>query len=483
MSGGRDTRTSTQRLIEEHEAERARQVEHLRATFERKEKEILAEARRQQAENERRLRELEDRQRRQLAAGQKELAAKTEALAKELSEKLNTLRRETNARLEQQSRELQARIEAARQEMYKRIRQVFELIENKEQKEQAYAETCVSMARAAFEQMQGSESVRLFQSYHVPQMRSLYNGIQAHYKKKMWTAVSSTAVVVQTECERLLYSAIEEHRRWTEKRDMLLAQLRDIIARSRAFAEPVYEFSLGWFEGCVTALRPWAEEPFEQNEKLVEELIEHLLAETPCPMDELNLIELRLPELERNLADARRHAETEFGVYLLISDALYSICEEMAVYGRGWHATREMEVEEIANVGEATLVDADGYNTLTIRAQHSPESEGGALMILTLEGPATMEVRRQDLTRICNRLGMVLSDVDAGELSMGGIRPFTDGRKVCASFTVEAPINGIRSGVTGAVIREETLLEHEEMPEVPADESTERHREEGEVQL
>lgn len=480
MSGSRGIRSSTQRLIDQHEAERAKQVEHLRATYERREKELLAKARQQQMESEKKLRELEERQRHQIAAGQKEMAAKTAVLAKELSGKLSELRRETERKLEAQSKELQAKIEAARQEMYARIRQVFELIENKEQKEQAYAETCVSMARAAFEQVQDSESVRLFQSYHVPQMRSMYNGIQMHYKKKMWTAVSSTAVVVQTECERLLHSAMEEHRRWLEKRDMLLAELKAILARSRAFAEPVYEFSLGWYEGCVTALRPWAEELFQQNEELIGQLIERISAEAPCPMDELNLIELRLPELERNLTDAQRRAETEFGVYLLRADALYSICAEMESYGRGWRLSGSIEMEDIAEADEVTLVDAAGYNTLTLRAQRSPESEGGAMLILALEGPGTTESRRQDLTRICNRLGMVLGEESAGELSVGSVRPFTDGRKVCASFTVEAPVDGIRSVVTDTVMGEETPLEHETPSEIPAVDPMRLHQEEGE---
>ena len=431
MSEIRSIRRKTRELIADQERRREAEISRLRSEFAEKEKGLVENSRRREEMYAKKLVELEKEQRRQIALGQEALAQKTRELAEEMSLRLTELQHSTRAEIDRQRKDMEKKIEDVFNRIEEKIKNLYEMIENKDQREEAYAEDCVERAREKLSLLQTSTAVQMFKTFAVRPLIAQFNQLISLSSQRLWLGMASAAVNVQCHSESVQAEAEHLYNQWLAKRETLSSFLSDLRKRSEAAGELESVFSLGAVSSYSTCRRPWAEETFSQIEARIDELKTRLFSEPPCTMDELIQIELVLKAIEDQIESAVHAAEQQINIYLMIANALFVIREEMDVYGTGWGAPDGIIVTEIENTGDLTLISDS--NLLEIHMCRNPRNLKEILLTISFDGPAMQDVRKEQLRQICSHLALVLSEPENGTLSMGNTSFFKNGRLVCVS--------------------------------------------------
>ena len=439
MSEIRSIRRKTRELIAAQERERKAEIAKLRSEFAEKEKNLIEDSRRREEMYARKLIELEREQRQQIALGQEDLAQKTRKLAEDMSLRLTELQRSTQAEIERQKKDLEKKIEDVFNRIEEKIKKLYEMIDNKDQREEAYAEDCVERARERLSLLQASTAVQMFKDFAVHPLIAQFNRLISLSAQRLWLAMASAAVNVECHSESVQAEAEHLYAQWLAKREALSSQLSILRTKSEAAGGLESVFSLGAVSSYSACRRPWAQAAFSKAEERIDETKARLFSEPPCTMDEMIKIELELKEIDDQIESAVHEAEQQINIYLMIASAAFVIQEEMEAYGSGWNAPDGIVAVEIENTGDLTLVS--GSDSLDIHMRGNPRNLKEILVTISFDGPAMQDVRKEQLRKICSHLALMLSEPENGALSMGNISFFKNGRLVCVSFPLSSAID------------------------------------------
>ncbi len=442
MSETRSIRRKTSDLIASYERERTMEIEKLRSEYIEKEKELLQESARREKAYAQKLIELEKEQQRQLALGQEELAQKTRKLAEDMSQRLTELQDSTQAEIRRQREEMEAMVAEAFQRVERKIRRLYEMIEDKEQREETYAEDCVERARKELTLLQESEAVRMFRGFAVHPLVAQFNRLTTLSAQQLWISMAAAAVNVESHSESVKAEAEHLYARWQAKREALRGRLAALREKCESAGGKESVFSFGAVEGYPSGRRPWAEEAFSQVESSLEEMRIFLSSDAPCSLEDLDQTEGELMRLDDRLEAAVMTAEQQISVFLMIADALAVLREEMEVYGEGWSAPEGFSLREKEIEGEMTLFS--NGSSLQVTMRQNPRNAGEAIVTMTCDSPAMQEARRDQLRRICTHMALAWSQPANGSLSMGQTSFFKTGRLICVTFPLAVSVGAFQ---------------------------------------